>query len=152
MYRCVCACGRACVQDRRKRRLIRGMQAHKNSTPLGIHTRRRVASPRCGAARPHLKRANKSCVTPGTSPHLRSSPLKSATGCSRIRVMRLQRELYAAECTVACGSEQASRAELRSKTNGTAPFVVFMPRTLKLKHWKVTHGLRRCNTHHSRQA
>lgn len=35
------------VRIRTKRGLIRGMQAHKNSTPLGIHTRRRLDAVQC---------------------------------------------------------------------------------------------------------
>lgn len=52
VYACACSRARFCVcmcKDIRNAGLIRGMQPHKNSTPLGIHTRRRVASMRCSA-------------------------------------------------------------------------------------------------------
>lgn len=115
------------------------MQAHKNATPLGIHTRRRVASPRCGAARPHLKRANKSYVTPGTSLR-RSSPLKSVP-YSRTRDAAPERIIRGGMHTVACASEQASHAPCRDqKPQQHCPFVVFMPRGLWSSNSGKWHG------------
>jgi len=131
------------------------MQAHKNSTPLGIHTRRRVsrrvASMRCSATA-FKKGKQKLHHRAPVSLRLGFS-LKSTCGCSALSQTALRRIICdGTHCVRSHISERGNRASSKIK-NRTAcspslcdVFMLWSSNTGKwhgctLVHWKSTKGI-----------
>lgn len=116
----ICICMNVCIRWT-KRGLIRGMQAHKNSTPLGIHTRRRascrVASMRCSATA--FKKGKQKLHHRAPVSLRLGSPLKSTTlpyslfhSLSHVRLYKNYMRWNALSARI---SERGNRASSRSK-------------------------------------